>query len=68
MLGRKAIGIFVKVDGVEALQKDMPEEFIINSVLSWKICKQNYKNGLLPDSFNNMPAERDSLSWTTPKP
>ena len=35
----KAIGMFVKVDGVEALQKDMREEFIINSVLSWKLCK-----------------------------
>ena len=42
MLGRKAIGMFVKVDGVEALQKDMREEFIINSVLSWKLCKRTY--------------------------
>ena len=42
MLGRKAIGMFVKVDGVEVLQKDMQEEFIINSVLSWKICKRTY--------------------------
>ena len=42
MLGRKAVGMFVKVDGVEALQKDMQEEFIINSVLSWKLCKRTY--------------------------
>ena len=42
MLGRKAVGMFVKVDGVEALQKDMPEELIINSVLSWKLCKRTY--------------------------
>ena len=44
MLGGKAIGMFVKVDGVEALQKDMPEEFIINSVLSWKLCKHMIMN------------------------
>ena len=36
------IGMFVKMDGVEALQKDMQEEFIINSVLSWKLCKRTY--------------------------
>ena len=46
MLGRKAVGMFVKVDGVEALQKDMPEEFIINSVLSWKLCKRTYNKQL----------------------
>ena len=42
MFGSKAIGMFVKVGGVEALQKDMEEEFIINSVLSWKPCKRTY--------------------------
>ena len=36
----KAIGMFVKVDGVEALQKDMQEKLIINLVLSWKLCKR----------------------------
>ena len=46
MLGRKAIGMFVKVDGVEALQKDMREEFIINSVLSWKLCNRTYNKQL----------------------
>ena len=42
MLGSKAIGMLVKVDGLEALQKDMEEEFIINSVLSWRLCKRTY--------------------------
>ena len=46
MLGRKAIGMFVKMDGVEALQKNMQEEFIINSVLSWKLCKRTYNKQL----------------------
>ena len=46
MRGRKAIGMFVKVDGVEALQKDMQKEFIINSVLSWKLCKRTYNKQL----------------------
>ena len=49
MLGRKAIGKIIcfqtslaPVDGVEALQKDMQKEFIINSMLSWKLCKRTY--------------------------
>ena len=40
MPGSKAIGMFVKVDGVEALQKDVQEKLIINLVLSWKLCKR----------------------------
>ena len=36
------IGMFVKMDGVETLQKDMQEEFIINSELSWKLFKRTY--------------------------
>ena len=39
---KKNIGMFVKRDGVEALQKDMQEEFINTSVLSWKLCKRTY--------------------------
>ena len=42
MLGRKTIGMFVKMDSMEALQKDMQEEIIITSVLSWKLCKRTY--------------------------
>ena len=41
MLGSKAIGMFVKVDGLEALLKDMEEEFIFNSVLSWKLFQKD---------------------------
>ena len=47
MLGIKAIGMFVKVDGVEALQKDMEEEFIINSVLSWKFANGHTISNLI---------------------
>ena len=41
MLGSKAIGMFVKVDGLEALLKDMEEEFMFNSVLSWKLFQKD---------------------------
>lgn len=34
MLASKAIGMVFKVDDVEALQKDLQEDFVINSTLS----------------------------------
>lgn len=33
MLGSRAISMVVKVDDVEALQKDLQEDFVINSTL-----------------------------------
>ena len=34
MLASKAIGMVVKVDDVEALQKDLQKDFVMNSTLS----------------------------------
>ena len=53
--------MFVKVDSVEALQKDMQEEFIINSALSWKLCKRTYnKQG---DFFFIINSAFPSVGW-----
>ena len=52
MLASKVIGMLVKVDDVEVLQKDLQEDFVINSTLSSVDGEITLRCGRLPTVVN----------------